>query len=91
MSCAFSDGAFDVTGTTVPEFHGNSYMMLEMKEKVGHSFAFEVWFLAKDLNGKSLIQRCIIIFNNSLRPQVFCHQCFLFFLAYCCLEFKQAI
>ena len=46
------DGALDVTGTTIPEFHGNSYMVLEMKEKVGHSFAFEIWFLAKEPNGK---------------------------------------
>ncbi len=48
----FAEQALDVTGTTIPEFHGNSYMMLEMNEKVAHSFAFEIWFLAKEPNGK---------------------------------------
>ena len=36
---------------TVPEFHGNSLVELKLDSRVGRSFSYEVWMLAKKPNG----------------------------------------
>ncbi len=37
---------------TIPEFDGNSFLELKLTTAPGRSMSLEVWFLAKDPNGK---------------------------------------